>query len=71
MAVEYFKWRLVEGGMETCVVPELGEAEPFQPLSGAGVDEASEECIQTLVDALRLPVGLRVVGRAHAEFGVG
>jgi hypothetical protein len=35
------------------------------------MDEAPEICFQTLVDALRLAVSLRVVRRAHRERGLG
>jgi hypothetical protein len=35
------------------------------------MDEAPEICLQTLVDALCLAVGLWVVHRAHRERGLG
>ena len=37
------------------------------PLGRTGVDKATEECLETLVDTLGLPVCLRVVTCAHAQ----
>ena len=53
--------------METGVIPILRQAEPPQPLLWAGVDKAPEKCFEALVHPLRLAIGLRVVGGAHAE----
>lgn len=61
MVVQYLKRCSVDGGMKTCVVPELNQGEPFEPLSWAGVNEAAEKRLQTLVDAIHLTVYLGVV----------
>ena len=53
--------------METGVIPKLRQADPAQPLLGAGMNKAPEKCFEALVHPLRLAIGLRVIGRAHAE----
>ena len=53
--------------METGVIPILHQADPAQPLLRAGINKAPEKCFEALVHPLRLAIGLRVVGRAHAE----
>ena len=52
------------------IVPELSEREPGVPFGRTGVDEAAQEGLQALVDALRLPVRPWVTSRAHAKLGV-
>ena len=52
--------------METGVIPILRQGNPPQPLLRAGVDEAPEKGFKAWVHPLRLAIGLRVVGRAHA-----
>lgn len=70
MPIQYLEGGPVERRMHTGVVPILGKVEPSGPLAGALVDEATEERLEALVDVLRLSVRLRVVRRAHAEFGL-
>ena len=53
--------------METGVIPILRQGDPAQPLLGAGMNKAPEKCFEALVHPLRLAIGLRVVGGAHAE----
>ena len=55
--------------MKAGVIPKFCQSQVLVPLVWVGVGEASEVYLKALIDALRLPICLRVIRRAHIEFG--
>lgn len=70
MSIQYLKRRLLQSCVIGRVIPKLGQLQPFRPFVGVGVHKTAKICFQALIDALRLPVRLRVISRAHSQLSV-
>lgn len=62
------KRRVACGGIDSVVVRELGESEPFRPIILIAVAIDAQESFDFLVHLFGLAVGLRMVGRGRIVF---
>ena len=67
MAIEYLEWGTTQGSMTASVVPKLHKREPLNPLRWAGMNKATEERLQALINSFCLAIGLWMVGSTQLE----
>ena len=58
----------MKGVLDTIVVGELGQREPFRPIILSMVDKQAEELFNLLVYMLSLAICLRMIGSGRGEF---
>lgn len=68
--IQYFKRWLIQRRMVSSIVPKLYQSKPSKPFLGAHVHKTTEESLQTLINSIRLSIGLRIVWRTHLELSI-
>ena len=65
-AIENLEWRSSQSGVIGGVIPILGQRQPLSPLRWTCMNEAAQECFQTLIYALGF---LGVIRKTHMQIG--